>query len=243
MKIGDHIEGYFLGGKGGWEEVHGRSEYQFPQLELVRDDLEGLPKLCLPSGFELRDFRDGDEEAWGEIMTEAFSPYWSAVRFRRLMRPHFGFRPDRVIFLLRDGAPVGSASAFRWPGVERCRGYVHMLGIKKDHCGAGLGYWLAAACLQRFREQGFRSAMLQTEDFRLPAIKHYLRLGFRPRLVMEAQRQKWRDILLALGGEDLVNEMDIGRLEVMNRTAFWWRFFLIHNYMQWLNFTGELFNR
>lgn len=228
------------GQKAGFEQVHGRNEYQFPQLEMVRPDLEGVPELKLPPGYEVRDFHPGDEWAWGEIMSEAFTPYWDANRFLKLIAPHYSFNPRRVVFMCHNGRPVGSASAFLWPGVPRERGYVHMLGVKKAHCGKGLGYWLAVACLRRFKTEGMSSAMLQTEDFRIPAIKHYLRLGFRPVLVREEQRKKWRELISRTGCEDLISPLHIEELKVMNRVRFWWRTALVVNYMSWLNLKWDM---
>jgi len=227
-------------GKGQFEEVHGRNEIQFPQLELRRPHLNDIPEIRLPHGYSMRHYRQGDERAWGEIMTEAFNPYWDEHRFNILMKPHYGFRPERVIFVLCDGVPVGSASAFRWPGAGRGRGYIHMVGVKKEHCGAGLGYWLTAACISRFREEGLHSAMLQTEDFRIPAIKHYIRLGFKPFLVIEEHRAKWLHILERIGRPDLADKMDIRGMPVMGKARFWYRTMLVSNYMSWLNFKADM---
>jgi mycothiol synthase len=236
---------YFTGllpgsGDGSREEVHGRSDFQFPQLELVRPDLEGLPAIRLPPGYTLRSYQPGDEEAWGGIMTEAFNPYWNAERFRKLLLAHFGFRAERLLFVCRGGTPVGSAAAFQWPGVPRFRGYIHMVGVKKADCGRGLGYWLTVACLARFREDGFSQAMLQTEDFRLPALKHYLRLGFRPVLVSEEQRERWVQTLRRIGGPELAEKLGLSSLPAMNRLAFWWRTMLVVNYLNWLALKADL---
>lgn len=220
------------------EEVHGRNDFQFPQLEMVRPDLLQLPEIQLPPGYSLRHYQPGDEEAWAGIMSEAFTPYWGVERFRRLLLPHFGFRPERVIFVCSDGKPIGAASAFRWPGVSRGRGYIHMVGVKKDHCGHGLGYWITVACLKRFKKEGLKSAMLQTEDYRIPAIKHYLELGFKPVLVNEDHREKWVGVLSQIGREELIEELGIAELPVRSKLAFWWRTTLVVNYMNWLNFKG-----
>ena len=222
------------------EEVHGRGDIQFPQLEMVRADLEDLPELNLPAGYTLRAYQPGDEEVWGKLMTEAFTPLWNADRFRRFFIPHFGFKPERVIFICWEGEPIGSACAFQWPGIPRHQGYIHMVGVTRPHCGHRLGYWLATAGLHQFKQERFCSAMLQTEDFRIPAIKHYLRLGFRPELVQEDQREKWTRVLVRIGGEHLVEQMGIRDLAVMSRFNFWWRTTLLVKYMSWLNLKADM---
>lgn len=229
-----------MNGPGRFEEVHGRSDFQFPQLEMTRPDLTGIPELELPDGYTIRHYRPGDETAWGELMTEAFTPYWDAARFQVLVKPHFGFKPERVLFVCRNGEPIGSACAFQWPGVPRKQGYIHMVGVKKEHCGRRLGYWLAVACLHQFKKEGFQSVMLQTEDFRIPAIKHYLRLGFKPVLIQAVQRGKWERVLERIGGPELGRELNLATLPVMGRFAFWWRTTKIVRYMRWLTFKAEL---
>jgi mycothiol synthase len=47
--------------------------------------------------------------------------------------------------------------------------------------------------LEDFRDRGYRDAVLETDDFRLPAIKVYLRFGFVPvyEVKGEDQRARW----------------------------------------------------
>jgi len=221
------------------ETVHGREEVEFPQIELCRPDLADLPPITLPPGYLLRSYRPGDEVAWGEIMSQAFSPYWNLQRFRTLIRPHFGFRPERILFVCQDGRPVGSACAFNWPGLPAAVGFIHMLAVLESHCGRGLGQALTLACLDRFREEGaFQSALLQTESFRLPAIKHYLRLGFRPVLVRDWQRDKWREVLRRLGMEDQIEKLEINTLPIMSDFAFYLRTSQLFAYLFWLQATA-----
>ena len=47
--------------------------------------------------------------------------------------------------------------------------------------------------------EGRTHVKLQTDDFRLAAVRQYLRLDFVPLLVDENQRQRWRDVFQALG--------------------------------------------
>ena len=221
------------------EIVHGREEIEFPQLELCRPHLDDLPAITLPPGYRLRTYRPGDEVAWGQIMSRAFSPYWNLQRFRTLIQPHFGFRPERVFFVCQDERPVGSACAFNWPGLEAAVGFIHMLAVLESHCGLGLGQALTLACLRRFREEGaFRSALLQTESFRLPAIKHYLRLGFQPVLVRDWQRERWRQVLRRLGLEDQIEKLGINTLPVMSDFTFYFRTTRLFAYLFWLQATA-----
>jgi mycothiol synthase len=76
--------------------------------------------------------------------------------------------------------PVATASS-RWlPHLFPGAGYVHWVGTHPDHARRGLGTALMIRLLQDFRDRGYRDAVLQTDDVRVPALKTYLRCGFLP---------------------------------------------------------------
>jgi mycothiol synthase len=52
---------------------------------------------------------------------------------------------------------------------------------------------------QRFFQAGYRRIYLKTEDFRLPALKTYLRLGYEPLLYAPDMPERWRAICNRLG--------------------------------------------
>jgi mycothiol synthase len=74
-----------------------------------------------------------------------------------------------------------------------------MVAVDPMHRSHGLGKALTVAVLRRFRERGFRRAVLQTDDFRLPAIRLYLGFGFRPSMTHESHPGRWREIYRQLG--------------------------------------------
>ncbi|MDP9363358.1 MAG: GNAT family N-acetyltransferase, partial [Chloroflexota bacterium] len=69
------------------------------------------------------------------------------------------------------------------------------------HCGRGLGRAVTLATLHRFRELGRRDAVLETDPPRLPAIRLYLALGFRPEPFGPEDDDCWRSVLAALGAD------------------------------------------
>lgn len=223
------------------ETVHGRTEVELPQLEMVRDNLCGVPDINLPEGYAIRGFLKGDESAWAEIMTEAFNPCWNVNRFNMFIRPHYAFRPERLLFLCRDSEPIGSAMAFQWPGLSRHTGFIYMLAIRKAYCGKGMGKALTAACIRRFGEEGtFRQVALHTESFRLPAIKHYLDMGFKPRLLVERHRSDWRKVFFRLGRPDLVEKMGIEKAAVLPQWRLLVRTAMVMSYTYWLSIRPAL---
>lgn len=170
------------------------------QLRMVRPNLENLPKLELPSDYGIRPYRKGDEVHWARIISDSFGGRErTAQDTRNEITSRDVFVPDGLYFATHCGTPVGTACAWRQSIDETDVGYVHMVGVVAEHTGHKLGKWVSLAVLSYFRDNGFISAMLDTDDFRMPAIKTYLNLGFVPVYVEEGQPERWSDIFEKLG--------------------------------------------
>ena len=170
------------------------------QLRMVRPNLENLPKLELPSDYGIRTYRKGDEVHWARIISDSFGGRErTAQDTRNEITSRDVFVPDGLYFATHCGTPVGTACAWRQSIDETDVGYVHMVGVVAEHTGHKLGKWVSLAVLSYFRDNGFISAMLDTDDFRMPAIKTYLNLGFVPVYVEEGQPERWSDIFEKLG--------------------------------------------
>ena len=165
------------------------------QLRMVRPHLEDLPALELPAGYGMRTYRKGDEEHWARIISDSFGGMErTAQDTKNEITRRDVFIPDGFYFATHRGIPVGTACAWRQSVDEKEVGYVHMVGVVAEHTGHKLGKWVSLAVLAYFRDNGFISAMLDTDDFRIPAIKTYLNLGFIPVYVEEGQPERWADI-------------------------------------------------
>lgn len=165
------------------------------QLRMVRPNLENLPALALPAGYGMRTYRKGDEAHWARIISDSFGGRErTAQDTKNEITSRDVFIPDGFYFATHRGVPVGTACAWRQSVDEKEVGYVHMVGVVAEHTGHKLGKWVSLAVLAYFRDNGFISAMLDTDDFRIPAIKTYLNLGFVPVYVEEGQPERWSDI-------------------------------------------------
>ena len=165
-----------------------------PQLRMLKPTLADLPALALPEGFSLRSYQAGDGAHWERILAASFGGEPGRFSFDRTMRRDPAYRPERVLFVVAAGVPVATASAWRAPGLIPDTGMVHFVGAVPEFQGQRLGYWVTLATLHGLAAAGLRAASLTTDDFRLPAIKTYLRLGFEPVLVHENQRERWRQV-------------------------------------------------
>jgi mycothiol synthase len=184
---------------------------------MVRSRLDDLPALeplvaALPVGYGFRTYRPGDEAGWAALMNTGEMDTWDAAKVREWLtgRPYPQFDPDGLFVLtFRDGAGapgaaeqiVGSACAWLLDPAERETGILHMVCVLPEHRGAGLSTLVCLAVLHRFRTRGYKRVLLNTGDWRLGAVKIYLKLGFQPLYRLPSHPQQWQEVVRALHWE------------------------------------------
>ncbi|HNS49089.1 MAG TPA: GNAT family N-acetyltransferase [bacterium] len=167
-----------------------------PQLQMVwRGDRPERPRR--PDRYRLRSYRPGDEAGYVELMRSAGFQDWdrAAEVLRRAI-------PEGLLFLVerRTGRLVGTAACLHAPlPGQPGRGELGWVAVDPGHTGRGLGRLVCAAALRRFLKSGYRNLQLYTDDFRLPAVKIYLGLGFVPLLDGPGLEERWRAVCGQLG--------------------------------------------
>ena len=178
------------------------------QLVMVKENLEDLPPVVLPDGYSIRHFLPGDEHHWENILNKSFGESNPPRSFDQIMGMDASCSPERVLFVTYKDIPIATASAWYIPSKGLKTGYVHYVGICPEHSGKKLGYLVSLAVLHRFVYEGRTRAVLQTDDFRVPAVKTYLQLGFQPFLVEEDQRQRWSNVINNNGFQELCPNLE-----------------------------------
>ncbi|MER3426298.1 MAG: hypothetical protein C4299_03930 [Thermoleophilia bacterium] len=169
-------------------------------LLLHRPHLHDLPAIPpLPGGYVLRSFTGADDLAdLSTTLSEAFNDPWPPERVRTELTE----APDvKAVYVVAwQGKPVATASSRYLPERFPHSGYVHWVGTHPLHARKGLSAALMAQVLQDFVERGYKDAVLETEDFRLPALRLYLKTGFLPVYEVrgEDHRKRWSAIFKAL---------------------------------------------
>ncbi|MBM3236746.1 GNAT family N-acetyltransferase [Candidatus Poribacteria bacterium] len=161
------------------------------QLRMRRPNLENLPQIKPPEGYGIRHYQPGDELHWGTVINASFGGKRTGEDVRREIIERPVFTPEGLFFATYQGQPVGTACSWKGSPDETRAGYVHMVGVMPEHQGHGLGYLVSLATLHFFKEHGFQEAMLDTDDWRIPALITYVRLGFEPVLRDDGQRHRW----------------------------------------------------
>lgn len=168
-----------------------------PQLHMRRIGFDDLPPVILPTGYTLRSSHgEADCDNWCRIISSAFQDERTPEDYQKSILNYAGYAPDRHFFIEDpNGTACATAGAF---GVHD-RGYVHYVGILPTHKGNKLGYWVSLAVLHSLKARGIPYCMLTTDDFRIPAIKTYRRLGFRPYITHRSHKARWQRLASIIG--------------------------------------------
>ena len=169
-----------------------------PSLLLRRPNLENLPPLDLPEGYTLRVGVPDDAEGLAACLQKAFPEMtWTAENATNGLLAEESVKT--VFVIENDGQIVATASARLIPDEFPNSGYVHWVGGDPDHRGKRLGYLASLATLHEFVRLGCKDTVLHTDDFRIPAIKVYLALGYRPEEWHATHPSRWAKLRRALG--------------------------------------------
>lgn len=176
------------------------------QLRMRRTHFEGLPRLVLPAEYSLRTFQSGDEIHWARIINDVGSlGSWTVERVRAELTEKPQFDPEGLFFAVFEGTPVATACAWRDSPHEKDIGQLHMVATETAHQGHRLGAHVSLSVIRYFQAHGFQTVYLLTDDFRLPAIKTYLFLGFEPVMADEDHPSRWKRIFEVLGSRRMEN--------------------------------------
>ena len=159
------------------------------QLIMRHPDLSGLPELKLPEGFSVHTHRDGDEKRWEEIIESSFGYHFD---FDFLINAG-DYAPEKVLYLTYNGKDIATTTA-----VEKAEypneGWFRMVGVHKDAQGMGAGKLISLAALDSLKARGYKSAVLSTDDHRIPAIRLYLSVGFQPLMCDDSHEERWQKV-------------------------------------------------
>lgn len=171
-----------------------------PQLQMAWPVrlLDAVPAAQLPAGYALRTYRPGDEARWYDLMALAGWPGWDAEKLQPWLAR---ILPGGWFFAVHQQSEQIVASAMALHGHTEAFPFGGELGWvcgDPDHSGQGLGLAVCAATTARFIEAGYRNIHLYTDDWRLPALKTYLKLGYVPYLCTPEMPERWRAVCAQL---------------------------------------------
>ena len=167
------------------------------RMRWPRERLTSPPAVTVPSGYGLRSYRPGDEPRFLALMDLAGWPGWHEDLLRHSL--------SRILpggwFLAVHGSSgelVASAMALHnYSGQNPFQGDLGWVAADPAHRGHGLGRAVTAAATARLIAAGYTTICLGTEDWRIPALRLYLRLGYVPVLHTADMPERWAAICRA----------------------------------------------
>lgn len=168
-----------------------------PQLFMRLPQLTGLPPApTYEPRYALRAAGPDDHGQLAELLSEAFEDRWDAERVAAEFSPGNGVEATYVV--VSSAGVVATAAARRLLDRYPEAGYVHYVGVRVSERGQRLGEVVTRRVLVHFAAAGLDQAVLETDDFRLPAVRTYLRLGFVPETRTPGEGRRWSEVLRKL---------------------------------------------
>jgi len=158
------------------------------------------PSVCpVPAGYLLRSFRAGDEEPYIHLMQLAGFDTWNRDNLDAVLDKAV---PDGIIFTEHVASADIVATAMGWYNPSARFPKAHEMGwVAADpaHRERGLGRAVTNAATRALLDQGATRIYLLTDDWRLPAIKTYLNVGYVPLCDRPDLHTRWQKVFTALG--------------------------------------------
>ena len=174
--------------------------------------LAGTPieEYTLPEGYTVSRYNGTaeDRKAWvdccknGLVGDEPFEEIFAD----RILDHDFTNPDTDTYFIDFGGEHVGTITAVHHTDVN-C-GEVHMVGLKTEFRGKGLGKHLNSIALKDLEARGVDYIYLTTDEWRKGAVKSYLSSGFKPVEYDEGMTERWQAVMAEYGIDslDMVDE-------------------------------------
>lgn len=168
-----------------------RPEPQPALLEMIWPSGRAKPVVEVAAGYRLRQYTTGDRDAYHALLASA-----------GMAMPRMEYWDQHILpggfFVVEHEASRSLAAccfASHHPAARHPHaGNLGWLAADPAHKGKGLGRAAAAAVTALLVERGYRRIYLETHDFRVPAIKTYLQLGWVPLLYQEDMNDRWKAV-------------------------------------------------
>ncbi len=170
------------------------------QLQMIwpAERTPSWPERPAPAGYLLRGFHDGDEEAYIELMHIAGFGAWNRDNLDLVRKKAV---PNGIVFVEHVASARIIATAMGWyrPTAIFSDGYeMGWVAADPEHKGKGLGRLVVTAVTQTMLQDGAKRIYLLTDDWRLPAISVYLKVGYVPLYHKPDMARRWHDVFAKL---------------------------------------------
>lgn len=159
-----------------------------------------LPELIIPDEYHVSTYKSKkDRMPWVECCKNGLvdDDADEGVFISRIARQKDIKMKKDVIFLDCMGEHIGTVTAIFHK--KENIGHVHMVGIRQDFRGKGLGKVLNALAVHKLDADGVKWIYLTTDEWRKSAVKSYLTAGFLPVEYDTGMKERWEKVLAEYG--------------------------------------------
>ncbi len=158
---------------------------------------DGTPDAgyTLPEGYSVRSLTEVENgiDAWLDIVQYGLSEKREDEQYYvKAMVNYPNYDPAKCFFVMQGGEAVATITVIC--DYTTLQGYIHMVACKDVCRGKGIGTLLNRIALSVLKQEGMKNARLTTDDWRIPAIKSYLRAGFTPDESTDEFKERWAKI-------------------------------------------------
>ena len=169
-------------------------ERKLPQLRMQFRAHAALAPVRLPSGYTLATLTQRDTADWIAVLAaNAQLGTWDERRAHTLLTGERPVLAAGTYLVLCGGQAVATACTVP-PTAAEPRSELGWVAVAPAHQGHGLGLQVCCAVLWYARREGWPATTLSTDDWRLPAIRTYLKLGFEPELTHDSHAARWQEV-------------------------------------------------
>ena len=168
------------------------------RMVILASRASGLPDAVVPEGYELRPCGEGDEEGLGEVLRLSGFTQFDPPKVREYLEDPERRQGTRVV--ARGELVVSTTFASR-RNLGHPVGMLDFVATHPEHRRRGLSRAVCTGVLRFFVDAGYREVILDTDDWRLPAIQMYLFMGFEPVMRREDMPARWESVMAKLDCE------------------------------------------
>ena len=137
-------------------------------------------------GYNLRTFREGDEQTWADVKNAVFGSSSTPEEFWTQtfsgVNKKLDFAPEGFFFAEKDEKSIGICAGIVLHNRKKIGGtfpgVIGWTGVHKDHRGVGLGRALMTSSLNYLHDRGIAVTEIGTQFYRTAAVNLYESLGF-----------------------------------------------------------------
>lgn len=152
-----------------------------------------LPELIIPEGFMLRPMTVTDTTRYSKLRVSAEFGAWDKAAMKKYLNENALPGGALLLEYVKTRRFAASAGAEKY-GDDPETGTLGWVMCHPDFRGNHLGYAVCLAAMYRLFYSGRRTFTLLTDDFRLPAIRTYLKLGWHPFMADETMPDRWKAV-------------------------------------------------